>query len=39
LPHEAVLLPDPRLILKPNLDRRSLPQVGQMDVQNFSEVS
>jgi hypothetical protein len=38
LPHEAVLLADARLILKPNLDRRSLPQVGQMDIQNFGEV-
>ena len=38
LPHEAVLLADPRLILEPNLDRRSFPQVRQMDFQNFGEV-
>ena len=38
LPHEAVLLANARLILKPNLDRRSFPQVRQMDVQNLGEV-
>jgi hypothetical protein len=38
LPHQAVLLADAGPILEPNLDRRSLRQVGQMDVQDFGEV-
>ena len=38
LAHEAVLLTDARLILKPNLDRRSLRQIGQVDVQDLGEV-
>ncbi len=39
LAHEAVLLTDARLILEPNLDGRSLRQIGQMDVQDLGEVS
>lgn len=38
LPYQAVLLPDPGFILKPNLDRSVLRDMGKMGLQRFAEV-
>lgn len=38
LTDDAVLLPDPRFVLEPDLDRRSLGQIGQMGAQRAREV-
>jgi hypothetical protein len=38
LPHLPVLLTDPGFILEPNLDWRSLRQLGQMRAQRAREV-
>lgn len=38
LPHETVLLADPRLILEPDFDRLAPRDVGQMGVQRGGEV-
>jgi hypothetical protein len=38
LPHDAVLLTDPRLVLEPDLDGRRFGHVGQMDAQQRGEV-
>jgi hypothetical protein len=38
LPHEAVLLADPGLVLEPDLDRLSLGDAGQVSAQGGGEV-
>ena len=38
LPHEAVLLADPRLVLEPDLDRLSPGDAGQVGSQGGGEV-
>ena len=38
LPHDAVLLADPRLVLEPDLDGRRLGQIGKVDTQDRGEV-